>query len=212
MEQVISKIDSQNYSFVGEIEETNARNEGVKLIKWTQKEYYKMAELGFFHNRRVELIEGEIIEMSPMKSAHATALALAAQILAKIFPQNFVVRTQMPLNFGKANAPEPDLAIIKGNIRDFSKSHPKTAELLIEVSDSTLRYDRAVKAELYAQNRIREYWIVNLKNRRLEVYRQPKKDKNLGFVYGEIKILIETESIAPLAAPKSKIKIADILP
>ncbi len=211
MQTTVLERISQTSTFIAESEEIGTKN-GVKLHKWTQKEYYQMAELGFFHGKRVELIEGEIIEMSPMKSAHATALALAAQSLMQIFSENFVVRTQMPMNFGKADQPEPDAAIVKGVIRDFANSHPKIAELLIEVSDSTLRYDKTVKVGLYAQNKIQEYWILNLKKRCLEVYRQPKKDKKLGFIYGEIRILTEDETVTPLAAPDAKIKVADLLP
>lgn len=212
MQSTVLETVSQTSPIVTENGKTEAPNGGVKLRKWTQKEYYQMAELGFFHGRRVELIEGKVIEMAAMKSAHATGLALVERILAAVFSVNHIVRTQMPMDFGKTNAPEPDAAVIKGGIRDFSESHPKTAELIIEVSDSTLRYDRTVKVGLYAQNKIREYWILNLKSRGLEVYRQPKKDKKLGFIYQEIQILSEDDSVSPLAAPDAKIKIADLLP
>ena len=212
MQSTVLESISQTSSFITETEDNGTKNGGVKLHKWTQKEYYQMAELGFFQGKRVELIEGEIIEMSPMKSAHATALGLAAQILGIIFSENFIVRTQMPMSFGNTNEPEPDAAVIKGSLRDFANSHPKNAELIVEVSDSTLRYDRTVKVGLYAQNKIQEYWILNLKKRCLEVYRQPKKDRQLGFIYSEIKILTEDDRISPLAAPDAKIKIADLLP
>ena len=171
-----------------------------------------MAELGFFHGKRVELIEGEIIEMSPLKTAHATALGLMTQILTKIFSENFIVRAQMPMSFAKANEPEPGAAVVKGAFRDFTVSHPKTAELIVEVSASTLRYDRTIKVNLYAQDKIQEYWILNLKNRCLEIRRQPKKDKKLGYIYQEIQILTEDDQVSPLANPKAKIKIADLLP
>ncbi len=189
-----------------------AKNGGVKLHKWTRREYYRMAELGFFEGKRVELIEGEIIEMAAMKTAHATGLGLVSQALSKVFSEDYIVRTQMPMSFGKANEPEPDAAVVKGIFRDYMISHPKNAELIVEVSDSTLRYDQRVKSGLYAQNKIQEYWILNLKNRCLEVYRQPKKDRNLGYIYGEIKILTEADEVSPLAAPDAKIKIADLLP
>ncbi len=212
MQTTVLERISQTSTFAIGSEENSARNDGVKLHKWTQREYYQMAELGFFDGKRVELIEGEIIEMSPMKSAHATALTLTAQLLTPIFSENFVVRTQMPMNFGKADQPEPDVALVRGVIRDFANSHPKVAELLVEVSDSTLPYDKTVKVGLYAQNKIQEYWILKLKKRCLEVYRQPKKDKKLGSIYGEIQILTEDETVAPLAAPNVKVKIADLLP
>jgi len=212
MQSTILERTSAIPSFIAEIEAGEAKTNGVKVYKWTRKEYYQMAELGFFHGKRVELIEGEIIEISPMKTAHATALSLAIQILTEIFSKGFVTRAQLPMSFSKTNEPEPDVAIIKGSVRDFSTSHPKIAELIVEVSDTTLRYDRTVKAGLYAQNKIQDYWILNLKNRSLEVYRQPKKDKKLGFIYTEIQILTEDDAVSPLAAPAAKIKIADLLP
>lgn len=212
MQSTILEKTSAIPSFVAEIETGEAKTSGVKVHKWTRKEYYRMAELGFFHGKRVELIEGEVIEMSPMNKPHATAIRIILDALRKIFVQGYVVDSQLPMSFGKATEPEPDAAVIKGNIRDFSNAHPRTAELIVEVSDSTLRYDRTVKAGLYAQNKIQDYWILNLKNRSLEVYRQPKKDRKLGFIYTEIQILTEDDAVSPLAAPGAQIKIADLLP
>ncbi len=183
-----------------------------KTIRWTREQYYRMAELGFFEGRRVELIKGEIIEMSPMKSAHATAVRLVVEMLRKVFASGFIVDSQLPMSFGKTDEPEPDVAVVKGEVRDFAHAHPKNAILLLEVSDTTLHYDRTKKASLYAENKIADYWILNLKNRCLEIYREPKRDKKIGFVFTEIKIITEDETIAPLAAPDSKIKVADLLP
>ena len=212
MQSTVLDTVSQTPLFITETEENGAKTDGVKLHKWTQKEYYQMAELGFFRGKRVELIKGEIVEMSPMKSAHATAISLAIEVLEEIFGKSFIIRSQLPLSFGKTDEPEPDVAVVKGAIRDFSVAHPKNAELIIEVSDTTLNYDRTKKVSLYAENKIADYWILNLKNRCLEVYRQPKKDKKLGFIYTEIQILTEDDRVSPLAAPTAKIRIADFLP
>jgi Uma2 family endonuclease len=192
--------------------ESSKKNDEPKTIRWSRDEYYRMAELGFFEGKRVELIKGEIIEMSPMKSAHATAISLADEVLGKLFSKSFVIRTQLPITFGKNDEPEPDVAVVEGKVRDFSESHPKTAALIIEVSETTLNYDRTRKASLYAENKIEDYWILNLKNRCLEVYRRPIKDKKLGFIYTEILVVTENETVSPLAKPAAKIKIADILP
>jgi Uma2 family endonuclease len=191
----------------------HVKKNGVpKPFRWTVREYYQMAELGFFQGKRVELIRGEIVEMSPMKSPHATSIQLAAEVLSELFKKGFVVRSQLPMSFSKADEPEPDIAVVTGSIRDYADGHPKSAVLLVEISNSTLRFDREEKAELYAENNIGEYWIVNLKQRRLEVHRRPQKDKNRGFFYSEVVVVSEDESIAPLAKPKAKIKVADILP
>lgn len=188
------------------------KNGGPKPFRWTVREYYQMAELGFFNGKRVELIRGEIVEMSPMKSPHATSIRLLERLLAKAFGEGFDVRSQLPMSFSKTDEPEPDIAVVTGTIRDYADAHPKSAALIVEVSSSTLRFDREEKAELYAENNIGEYWIVNLKQRQLEVYRRPQKGKNLGFFYSEVIVVSEDESVSPLAKPKAKIKVADILP
>jgi Uma2 family endonuclease len=214
MQQTTTEVQISEMPLTGEkTKNGSGGNPSVKVYQWTRDEYYKMAELGFFQGKRVELIGGEIVEMSAMKSFHATAVSLLVRELGRIFNnKNYDVRSQLPLSFGKMDEPEPDIAVVKGDIRDYAKAHPKTAELIVEVSDTTLGYDRNQKARLYAKNKIRDYWILNLNGRCLEVYRQPKKDKKLGDIYSEIKILTEEDSIAPLAAPSAKIKIADILP
>ncbi len=210
--QTTQDVQILNVPIIAENGNNTSFDETVKVHKWTRDEYYKMAEYGLFEGKRVELIEGEIIEMAAMKSTHATSVSLLARELNKFFDKGFDVRNQLPLSFGKSNEPEPDFAIVKGEIRDFAKAHPKKAELIIEISDSTLSYDRNFKAKLYAKNKIQDYWILDVNGRRLEVYRKPKKDKKLGFIYSEITIFTEDDKVSPLVNPKVKIKIADILP
>jgi Uma2 family endonuclease len=212
MQQTATNYQTTAAPFVFETDKNEYEDEGVRVRRWTRDEYYKMAELGFFYGKRVELIEGEIIEMSPMNKPHATAVRVVLDALRKIFAQGYVVDSQLPMSFSKRSEPEPDVAVIKGGIRDFTASHPKNAELIVEVSDSTLRFDRTRKGALYAQNKIQDYWVLNLKNRCLEVYRQPREDKKLGFIYTENRIFTETDEVSPLAAPDAKIKIADLLP
>ena len=164
---------------------------------------------------RLELIEGEVIDkMSPQESPHATGTWLSADAVNRIFTSGYFVRTQLPLVFGPHSKPEPDVAVVTGSARDYSRAHPTTAVLVIEVSDSTLRYDRTVKAALYALHGIADYWILNLNDRVLEVHRQPAPmtDQTLGYGYRSVTRYTETDAIAPLAAPQSLISIADLLP
>ena len=212
MQQLATEIEAAPLAFKNENMETRA--DGAKIHLWTRDEYYRMAELGFFDGKRVELLGGEIIEMSPMKTAHATAVRLVMELLREVFGENFIIDSQLPLNFGKTDEPEPDVAVVEGKARDYAESHPKTAALIVEVSDTTLNYDRHRKASLYAKNKIQDYWIVNLKDRRLEIYRRPIKDKNAAynFSYGEIQILTEKDSAAALVKPEIHIKVADLLP
>lgn len=181
-------------------------------IRWTVDEYYQMYELGLFFGRRVELIKGEIFEMSPMLSPHATSIQLVLKLLSDLFDKGFVVRPQMPMSFSKIDEPEPDVAVIGGSIRDFTDGHPRTAVLLVEVAFTSLRFDRTKKLKLYAENLIQDYWIVNLKQRRLEVFRQPITSEGGGFDYAEKLILGENDFICPLNRPDVSIKVADMLP
>jgi Uma2 family endonuclease len=188
------------------------RNGYPKNFQWNVEQYYQMADLGFFEGRRVELIEGEIVEMAPIRSPHAVAIGLLIEVLNRIFGEGYTVRPRMPVRFSKRSEPEPDLAVVKRKIRDFSESHPGTARLIVEVSNSTLRFDRTRKAKLYAKYGIPEYWILNLKDRCLEVHRNVKSDETGEFFYSESLVVDAGSAIAPLAKPKSKIKVADILP
>ncbi len=182
--------------------------------QWTREEYYKMGELGFFDDKRVELIEGRVFEMSPIYSPHATSVTLAGEVLREIFGRGWVVREEKPLSLGTNSDPEPDIALVAGKTRDFKDAHPTTAALVIEVADSSLSYDRNHKASLYAKAGIADYWIVNLQDRQIEVHRRPISDANaeFGFSYGDKMIFKEGDSAKPLAKPKASIAVADLLP
>jgi Uma2 family endonuclease len=144
-----------------------------KAHKWTREELLRMWAMGLLEGQRVELIEGEVIEMNPLSSLHATAVTLATGALREKFGKEWVVRVQNPLSLGIHSEPHPDIAVVAGNARDFRDEHPNTASLIVEVADSSLAYDRSCKAAIYAEGKIPEYWIVNLQERLLEVYRHP---------------------------------------
>lgn len=213
MQQTISETSVRNPIVFG-TEISEKITEEPKYLKWTKKEYHYLAELGMFEGRRTEFLEGEIIEMPDMNSPHATALELTYDVLREIFAQDFAVRNQSPLDFGENFETVPDIAVIKGKARDFKDAHPQTADLVVEISDTTLSYDRNRKASLYARFAIQEYWILNLKKRTLEVYRRPAEDENTfyGFSYAEKTTFSEMQQVSPLANTQAKIKVADILP
>lgn len=110
--------------------------------------------------------------------------------------------------------PEPDVAVIEGKPEDCKDALPKTAALVIEIADSSLAFDRTEKASLYAKAGVRDYWIVNLKDRRLKVRRRPVEDETaiFGYSYSTLQILAENEIVAPLAKPEAEIKFTDLLP
>lgn len=184
------------------------------IHQWSRREYARMAEVGFFTDKRVELIEGQIIVLSPMGSMHATAVALVAKALESIFSTDGVVRWQMPFVAGEYSEPEPDIAVVTGTIRDYRDQHPSHALLLVEVADTSLTYDRETKASLYARAGVAEYWIINLVDQCVEVYRQPHYDAQapFDFSYAPPSILVVGDQLAPLARPEAIIAVADLLP
>lgn len=182
--------------------------------RWTREKFERAAELGLFGpEEKLELIEGEVIEKTPQNCPHVTGVNLQQEALRVAFPSGHVVRVQQPLAIGEGSLPEPDIAIVTGSIRDYEAAHPATAVLVVEVSDTTLAFDR-MKAGLYARAGVLEYWILNLLDRVLEVHREPAPmaDQPFGHHYHNITRNPENETISPLAAPNATILIADLLP
>ena len=180
----------------------------VEIHRWTRKEYEKAAYAGAFGDRRVELIDGVVYDMSPQDSPHATGVTKVLRALTVAFPPSeYVLRSQMPLALGRLSMPEPDLAVVPGEPEDYLKSHPASAVLVVEVADSSQYHDRVRKAKIYAQAGIQDYWISNLVRDVLEVYRDPVKG-----VYQQMLTLQRGERIAPLARPDVAIAVGDILP
>lgn len=181
--------------------------------RWNKKLYYQMAEMGWFQDKRVELIEGEIIEMSPIGSGHWAAVNLASRRLQEVFGEGFVVSVQSSLDLGPSSELMPDIAVVPGSARDYVGALPKTAVLVVEVADTSLAYDRTTKADLYAGAGIPEYWIVNLAERQVEVYRQPSaRPANAGNTYANRTMYKDDALLAPLAALQARLLAADLLP
>ena len=176
--------------------------------RWSRDQYDRMVETGILGpDERVELIHKEILTMSPQKSGHATGVQLAGDALRAMFGRGFVVCTQLLLALGGESEPEPDVAVVAGSPRDFRDAHPATALLIVEVAEASLEFDRGAKRSLYAGAGIREYWIVALQTRQLEVYREPS-----GSDYRERQVLRANDSVAPLARPQLSLRVADLLP
>lgn len=185
---------------------TNVR--AIQPRRWTVDEFECMIQLRIFApDEKLELLNGEITQKMTQNPPHATGLMLMQTVLIRIFGQPFMVRVQLPLSLDENDRPEPDLAIVTGAPRDYLVSHPSTALLVAEISDSTLQTDRDIKAAIYARAEIAEYWILNLSERTLEVHREPRNGR-----YNHIRILDEAQTLAPLAAPETSIAIAELLP
>jgi Uma2 family endonuclease len=172
-----------------------------------------MADAGVFDGQRIELIAGELYQMPAYKNEHVVACALADRLLQAAFGKKHWVRVQAPLQLSDHSEPEPDLAVVEGGPRSY-KDHPRTALLVVEISDTTLLHDQIVKSSLYARDILLDYWIVNLIDKQLEVYRKPVLDRTrkFGHRYAEVLTLKRGQSIAPLALPRKKIAVADLLP
>ena len=187
---------------------------GIRSWRWTKAEYYRLGELGFFHGKRVELIEGRLMVQSPQNSLHAGAVRSITKLLVRLLPDEYLVSVQLPLDIGQTTEPEPDFAISEGDSQEFFAFHPTTAVLIIEVADSSLSYDRNRKGSLYARAGIADYWIVNLVDNRLEVYRDPIPDptERYGHRYATHVDLVPPATISPLAFPGIVIPVASLLP
>src|SRR5437016_4146799 len=128
---------------------------GPQPVRWTCVEFHRFGDLGVFEGRRALLIDGVILEQGPMNPPHAITLELVEEAVRAAFGPGWRLRIQMPLILGQHTDPEPDLAVVPGKPRD-SAAHPTTAELVVEVADSSFRFDTSEKRGLYAAAGIRE--------------------------------------------------------
>jgi Uma2 family endonuclease len=145
----------------------------VARHSFTVAQYERMGEAGILsENDRVELIEGEIVEMSPIGERHAACVGRLTQILSLLFQRQAILWIQNPIRLNDYSEPQPDVAVLKPRADFYGKALPTPADVLlvIEVSDSTLEYDRQIKVPLYARAGVPEVWVVNLADERIETY------------------------------------------
>jgi Uma2 family endonuclease len=162
--------------------------------------------MGVFEGRRAMLIDGVILEEGPMNPPHAITLELVEVALRTAFATGWRIRSQSPLVLGQDLDPEPDFAVMAGTPRG-STGHPTTADLVVEVADSSLDFDTNQKRLVYARAGIRDYWVVDVNGGRLLVYRDPQAGD-----YATRQTLGPADGVAPLAAPAAAVRVADLLP
>lgn len=181
----------------------------VQLKCWTREQYDRMASAGIFApDERIELLDGEIIQKAALSPRHAAGIQAARETLRAAFGAGFEVRTGLPLIVDPDSETEPDAAVVRGHWRDFLSAHPSSALLVVEISDSSLAFDRQRKGWIYATAATPEYWIVNLLDWVVEVYRDPRPD--LG--YGTRLVFGADQQITPLTMPSARVPVKDLLP
>lgn len=199
------------YKFMSSILSHLNVNSGLtRLKRWTVKEYHRMSELGILDiNERTELIAGQITLMAAKGTPHVVALQLLASALRNKIDGDTSIRTQDPIRLDDFSEPEPDLAIVRGQILDYAEHHPSALDVLlvVEVADSTLKQDCEVKDKLYGRSGITEYWVVDLQHRQLNIFRNPTANG-----YRDRLILSEPNRFSPLAFPKIILALSEILP
>jgi len=143
--------------------------------RFTREEYHRMGEAGLFEGKRVELLDGEIITMSPQSSPHASAVNRARRALSQVLEPAFLVRGQVPIVLDGESEPEPDVAVCAPDRREYAAGHPEPKDILLvlEIAASSLAYDRGRKAAAYARAGIPAYGIVNLERRVVELLTDP---------------------------------------
>jgi Uma2 family endonuclease len=181
-----------------------------KRYQFTRADYHEMGRAGIFKSGvRVELIDGDIVEMNPIGRPHRTCVDRLNDIFVPSVRPNAIVRIQGSIPLGDHGEPEPDLALLRRRADFYATGDEETPEdilLLIEVADTSERYDRRTKAPMYARFGVPELWIVDLNRNRITRYLDPTPDG-----YKTTRIYRRGESLSPLAFPALTIAVNDIL-
>jgi Uma2 family endonuclease len=181
----------------------------ILLKRWTITDYHRMIASGVLTpDDRVELLDGQVIEMVPQDPPHASTTDEGSDYLKTLFAGRAKVRAQLPITLSEHSEPEPDIAVVRIDENRYRNRHPNAADifLLIEIADATLKRDRTYKAKLYAQADVPEYWVIDVNQRQLTVFRDPQN----GMYQSEV-VLLATDRIAPLAFPDIAIELQNLV-
>ena len=187
----------------------------VTVKRFTTDEYHRLGELDFFgEDDRVELIRGEIFQRPKKKPPHAVCNTGLWQSLFKLIEENADIRVQEPISLPPDSEPQPDVVIARNKSDKYLSGHPEPGDifLVIEIADATLSYDQKTKLSLYAENRITDYWIVDLVNTQLEAYSRPYQDSRGNFGYASKQVFFPDALVPIPGFPNLYLKLADIFP
>jgi Uma2 family endonuclease len=190
-------------------------SEPFRLRRWTRKEYHQLAQVGILlEDDPIELIDGQLIIAERKTPPHSVVVGLTANCLGATFGDGWYARQQAPIALDEHSEPEPDIAVVPGEPRDHFIEHPARPLLVVEIADTALSMDRHFKGSLYARASLPDYWIVNLVDRQVEVYRRPDTDPaaDFGWRYLDVHIVAPGGDVTPLALPDTRIAVADLLP
>lgn len=181
----------------------------VRRRRFTVDEYYRMAEAGVLHeDDRVELIDGEVISMSPIGIRHGAAVDRLNELLVLRVTPRATVKVQNPLRIDQHSEPQPDLVVARRREDFYAAGHPRPEDtlLVIEVGDSSARFDRVVKAPIYARSGVPEVWLVDLGADEVRVLRAPSDDG-----YADVLVRRRGETVRPAAFPDLVLLVEDVL-
>ncbi|MBI4246873.1 MAG: Uma2 family endonuclease [Candidatus Rokubacteria bacterium] len=188
------------------------RDASFQERRWSRKDYGRLIEVGLLReDDKIELLAGRLVVAEPQNTPHAKAIELTAEALRAAFGPGWRIRVQLPVALDPDSEPEPDVSVVAGSPRDDLDDHPANPVLIVEVADWSVRLDRRIKAPLYARGGIADYWIVNLVDRTVEVYRAPQREGR-SWRYRSIEKFGPEATVRPLAAPTARITVTDLLP
>ena len=176
--------------------------------QFTVKQFHQMAESGILpENERVELIRGEMIDMSPIGRRHAGCVNILVNLLIQLLGKRIILAPQNPVELNETSEPQPDIALLKPRPDFYRNSHPQPEDifLLIEVADTTVKYDREMKIPLYAEANIPEVWLVDVNQEIIEVYRN-----SLEGIYQDVQKLTKNQILSTLAFPDVSIHLSEL--
>jgi Uma2 family endonuclease len=184
-----------------------------RLHRWTPEQYVKMIKAGVFEDCRCELIDGEIFDMAAQNNPHVFGISRTTRVLLAVFDETWWVTIQSTVRLPRGDMPDPDFAIRPGPGSADNDVQPLPL-LVIEVSDDTLLSDQVIKSSMYAANGIQDYWILNVRDRQLEIYRDPMPDETRrhGYRYASINTFAAGAKVSALAKPETEIEVARMLP